>query len=38
MLFLETQFQDADTTINGHFFLIPDVESFAILLKTMGIE
>ncbi|MGI6175386.1 MAG: chemotaxis protein CheC [Christensenellales bacterium] len=38
VLFLETAFQDRDRCFAGHFFLVPDVLSFSILLKTMGIE
>lgn len=40
VLFLETEFVDANSekSLNGHFLLVPDVNSFSILLKTMGIE
>lgn len=41
VLFLETEFVDKETrkkSLNGHFMLVPDVQSFATLLETMGIE
>lgn len=40
VLFLETEFVDAgsEKSLNGHFMLVPDVNSFSVLLKTMGIE
>ncbi len=38
VLLMETEFEDAGKTINGHFFLIPDIKSFYVLMKTMGIE
>lgn len=36
VLFMETEFEDAAKFISGHFFLVPDVESFYKLMKTMG--
>lgn len=38
VLFLKTQFTDVEKDINGHFFIIPDFESYKILLKSLGIE
>ncbi len=40
ILFLETEFIDSDNqkSLNGHFLLVPDVASFSVLLRTMGIE
>ena len=38
VLFLKTQFWDVDKAIAGHFFLIPDFESYKVLMKSLGIE
>jgi len=38
VLFLKTQFNDLAGDINGHFFLIPDYNSYKILLKALGLE
>ena len=38
VLFLKTQFEDPDGEIAGHFFLIPDYNSYSILLKSLGLE
>jgi len=37
-LFLKTQFNDLTGEINGHFFLIPDYNSYKILLNALGLE
>ncbi|MDD5016668.1 MAG: chemotaxis protein CheC [Eubacteriales bacterium] len=37
VLFLETEFVDEAQSIFGHFFLIPDVNSYKILIEKMGI-
>jgi len=37
-LFLKTQFNDLAGDINGHFFLIPDYNSYKILLNALGLE
>jgi len=37
-LFLKTQFGDLSGDINGHFFLIPDYNSYKILLNALGLE
>lgn len=37
VLFLETEFIDKLSSIKGHFFLIPDTESYNRLIKKMGI-
>ena len=37
-LFLKTQFNDLSGDINGHFFLIPDYNSYKILLNALGLE
>ncbi|MGE4282173.1 MAG: chemotaxis protein CheC [Clostridia bacterium] len=37
VLFIETAFIDFEHAIVGNFFLIPDVESYAILLKALGV-
>jgi len=38
VLFLNTQFNDPADDINGHFFLIPDYNSYKMLLKALGLE
>ena len=38
VLFLKTQFNDLAGDINGHFFLIPDYNSYKILLSALGLE
>ncbi|MDR2590335.1 MAG: chemotaxis protein CheC [Oscillospiraceae bacterium] len=38
VLFLNTKFSDMDGDINGHFFLIPDYNSYKILLESLGLE
>ena len=38
VLFLNTQFNDVEGDISGHFFLIPDFNSYSILLKALGLE
>ena len=38
VLFLKTQFNDLAGDISGHFFLIPDYNSYKILLSTLGLE
>lgn len=37
VLFLETEYQDEHRSITGHFFLIPDADSYQNLLNKMGI-
>jgi len=38
VLFLKTQFNDLAGDVNGHFFLIPDYNSYKILLNALGLE
>jgi len=38
VLFLKTQFNDSDGDVAGHFFLIPDYESYRILLNALGLD
>ena len=38
VLFLKTQFNDPSGEIAGHFFLIPDYNSYKILLRALGLE
>ena len=38
VLFLKTQFNDLEGDINGHFFLIPDYNSYKMLLESLGLE
>ena len=37
VLFLETKFADKEQYIYGHFFLIPDIDSYKTLMGKMGI-
>lgn len=38
VLFLQTKFSDEDKEMSGHFFLIPNYESYKILMKSLGME
>ncbi|MCL2226453.1 MAG: chemotaxis protein CheC [Oscillospiraceae bacterium] len=38
VLFLKTQFNDLEGEISGHFFLIPDYNSYKILINSLGLE
>ena len=38
VLFLKTKFNDPAGEINGHFFLIPDYNSYKMLLSALGLE
>jgi chemotaxis protein CheC len=38
VLFLETEYCDQDRKITGHFFLIPDADSYKRLFEVMGIS
>lgn len=38
VLFLETNFKDTTSEISGSFFMIPDFESYSILMKSLGID
>jgi chemotaxis protein CheC len=37
VLFLETQFSDAGKDIGGQFFLIPDLASYTVLMRALGV-
>jgi chemotaxis protein CheC len=37
VLFIETEFSEGDAKVIGNFFLIPDVESYEIILKALGV-
>jgi len=37
-LFMKTQFNDLAGDINGHFFLIPDYNSYKMLLLALGLD
>ncbi len=37
VLYIETQFQEDDKLVVGDFFLVPDVESYDILLRALGV-
>lgn len=36
-LFIETQFEEGNRTISGDLFLIPEIDSFDIILKNLGV-
>jgi chemotaxis protein CheC len=38
VLFMETNFSEANKALSGHFFLIPDYESFRIMMRSLGME
>ena len=37
VLYIETQFTDGTEKVEGEFFLIPDADSYEILLKALGV-
>ncbi len=37
VLFIETEFADGNNSVIGNFFLVPDVESYDVLLKALGV-
>jgi chemotaxis protein CheC len=37
VLYIETEFSEGSTKVIGDFFLIPDVESYDILLRALGV-
>lgn len=37
VLYIETEFSEGTTKVFGDFLLIPDVESYAVLLKALGV-
>ncbi|WHH58959.1 chemotaxis protein CheC [Petroclostridium sp. X23] len=37
VLFIETEFVEDNSTVVGNFFLIPDMDSYDILLKALGV-
>ncbi len=37
VLYIETEFSDGDEKVVGDFFLVPDVETYDILLKALGV-
>jgi chemotaxis protein CheC len=38
ILFIETEFIEGERLIKGDFFLIPDINSFDLILKALGVE
>ncbi len=38
VLFLETQFTGEDHEIGGQFFMIPDLNSYTVLMKSLGVD
>lgn len=37
VLYIETEFSEGNTKVVGDFFLVPDIESYDILLKALGV-
>lgn len=37
VLFIETEFQEGSTMVVGDFILVPDVNSYSVLLKALGV-
>jgi chemotaxis protein CheC len=37
VLYIETEFSEGSTKVVGDFFLVPDIESYGILLKALGV-
>lgn len=38
VLMLETEFSDEGQAMAGHFFLVPDLDSYYVLMRSLGIE
>jgi chemotaxis protein CheC len=38
VLFISTEFSTGNTTVEGDFFLIPDINSYTVLLKALGVD
>ena len=38
VLFIDTEFSEGDTTVEGDFFLIPDINSYNVLLRALGVS
>lgn len=38
VLYIETEFTEGTTKVVGDFFLVPDVESYEVLLKALGVS
>ncbi len=38
VLYIETEFSEGNESVLGDFFLIPDMDSYDILLKALGVE
>ncbi|ALX08737.1 chemotaxis protein CheC [Acetivibrio thermocellus AD2] len=37
VLFIETEFSEGSTKVVGNFFLVPDIDSYEVLLKALGV-
>jgi len=37
VLYIETEFSEGDKKVFGDFFLIPDLDSYEVLLKALGV-
>ena len=37
-LIIETKLTTSDSSIDGHFFLVPDSDSLGVILKTLGVN
>lgn len=37
VLYIETQFVEGEDRVSGNFFLIPDVKSYSVLMKALGV-
>lgn len=38
VLLLQTEFTDEGQAMNGHFMLVPDLESYYVLMRSLGFE
>jgi len=36
-LYIETGFFEGSTRVVGDFFLVPDIDSYGVLLKSLGV-
>jgi chemotaxis protein CheC len=37
VLYIETEFIEGSTSVVGDFFLIPDIESYDVILRALGV-
>jgi chemotaxis protein CheC len=38
VLYIETEFTEGDKRVVGDFFLIPDVDTYSVLMNALGVS